>query len=80
MEYLNLISEQILHIRGYLTNRGICDKVSPIKNKVAIMGSATHPPLWADLLPESRPGMNNGLTLLVDAEAFDWGTTTADQS
>ena len=30
---------------------------------------------WADILPESRPGINNGMTILVDAETFDQGTS-----
>ena len=56
----------VYHKPGFATDMGICDRIIPNSNTTIL----------SDVKPGSATGANNGLTLILDAEMFDYGTPT----
>ena len=56
----------VYHKPGFATDMGICDRITPNSNTTIL----------SDVKPGSATGANNGLTLILDAEMFDYGTPT----
>ena len=54
----------VYHEHGFGTDMGICDWITPNTNTTILSG----------VKPKSETGSNTGLTLILDAETFDYGT------
>ena len=54
----------VYHEHGFGTDMGFCDWITPNTNTTIL----------SEVEPKSETGSNNGLTLILDAETFDYGT------
>ena len=54
----------VYHEHGFGTDMGFCDWITPNTNTTTL----------SEVEPKSETGSNNGLTLILDAETFDYGT------